>query len=170
MAEGRCTRGRREGEERHEHAAGCRAGRGDAWQVAGASEGKQRLWMNAAGGKEFDDVKIPKRCLYDDPGSIEGLTFLQDLRHRHRVVPVDFGRELGSNDTNAFIAGKVAMFDVLEGGKYSFLRLLARDETTIHDTLLNPEVSKIWQNAEAAAVVARRIATTTTDYLKANPQ
>jgi ABC-type glycerol-3-phosphate transport system substrate-binding protein len=82
---------------------------GDGWEVAGISPGLHRLWMNAAGGKEFDDIKAPKRCQYDDPGSVEALTFLQDLRHKYRVTPVDFSREVGMNDTDAFVAGKVAM-------------------------------------------------------------
>src|SRR5688572_605002 len=81
----------------------------DAWQIAGASEGRHRLWMNAAGGREFDDVKSPKRCLYDEAGSIEGLSFLQDLRHKHRVVPVDFRAAMGAADTNTFIAGRLVM-------------------------------------------------------------
>ncbi len=238
--------------------------------VTGAAAGLHRLWMNAAGGKEFDDVKAPRRCLYDDPGSIDGLTFLQDLRHKFKLVPVDFTREVGDNDTNAFVAGKVAMmarwttgvgvykgikdfkwgmvpyprrktyandyatsgpaiakdskaipaawewvkfrqgpegglehatdgyalffhaeprkvvqethrsiptletptamFDMLEGGKHSFVRLLSVDQAKIHGELINPELNKIWRNEEAAASVAKRIAASVNEFLKNNPQ
>jgi multiple sugar transport system substrate-binding protein len=83
--------------------------RGDGWRVAGTTAGLHRLWMNTAGGKEFDDVKAPKRCLYDDAGSVEGLALAGDLRHRYRVTPLNFSREVGLNETDAFVAGQVAM-------------------------------------------------------------
>lgn len=79
------------------------------WDIAGAAPGLHRLWMNANGGQEFDDWHGPKRCLYDTPESIGALQLLQDLRHRDRVVPVNFNQEVGMNDTQAFVAGKVAM-------------------------------------------------------------
>lgn len=242
----------------------------DGWQVAGAATGLHRLWMNAGGGKEFDDVKVPKRCHYDDPGSIDALTLLQDLRHKYKVTPVNFNQEVGINDTDAFAAGRVAimarwttgvgvykrvtdfkwgmvpypkkktyandyatsgpaiakdskaraaawefvkfrqgqeggiehatdgyavffqsepkkrvqethrsiptletptaMFEMLEGGKHSFVRLLSVDQGKIHGQLINPELSKVWNNIEAAASVAKRIADSVDDFLKTNPQ
>jgi multiple sugar transport system substrate-binding protein len=82
---------------------------GATWAPAGASMGLARLWMNSAGGKEFDDIKAPKQCLYGDPASVEGLSELHDLMYKDHVMPVNFSKEVGSDDTTAFAAGKVAM-------------------------------------------------------------
>jgi ABC-type glycerol-3-phosphate transport system substrate-binding protein len=79
------------------------------WQVAGAATGLHRLWMNANGAEEYDDYRAPKRCHYGDPPNVETLQFLTDLRHRYKVTPVNFSRELGMDDTRAFIQGRVAM-------------------------------------------------------------
>jgi ABC-type glycerol-3-phosphate transport system substrate-binding protein len=65
--------------------------------------------MNSAGGKEFDDIKAPKQCLYGGPASVEGLSELHDLMYKDHVMPVNFSKEVGSDDTTAFAAGKVAM-------------------------------------------------------------
>lgn len=63
-----------------------------------------------------------------------------------------------------------AMFEMLEGGKHSFVRLLSVDQGKIHGQLINPELSKVWNNSEAAASVAKRIADSVNDFLKTNPQ
>jgi ABC-type glycerol-3-phosphate transport system substrate-binding protein len=240
------------------------------WSVVGAATGLHRLWMNAAGGREFDDVKAPKTCLYDQPASVAALQFLQDLRHVHRVTPVDFVRETGTSDTEGFRKGKLAMMarwtsgvglfkyiesfkwgivpypkmksyandfatsglaiaaesgsraaawewikfrtsaegsvaqagdgtqvyfapearkaaisthraistletptamvDILEGGKYSFVRLLSKDQAKIHNNLLNPEISQILLNQETPVAGAKRSAAAVNDFLKASPQ
>jgi multiple sugar transport system substrate-binding protein len=86
-----------------------RGGTGN-WQVAGVGhEYQHRLWMNANGAEEFDDYRAPKRCNYADPANVETLQFLTDLRHRHKVTPVNFSREVGMNETNGFVQGRVAM-------------------------------------------------------------
>ncbi len=82
---------------------------GTTWAPAGASMGLARLWMNSAGGKEFDDIKAPKQCLYGDPASVEALSELHDLMYKDHIMPVNFSKEVGSDDTTAFAAGKVAM-------------------------------------------------------------
>jgi multiple sugar transport system substrate-binding protein len=79
------------------------------FEFAGAATGLHRLWINANGGKEFDDWQKPTRCLYDTPEAIEAFQFLQDLRFQHKVTPVNFTAEMGMNDTQAFAAGRVAM-------------------------------------------------------------
>ena len=80
-----------------------------AWQVAGANTGLHRLWMNSNGAEEFDDYRAPKKNLYDAPQNVETLQFLADLRHRHKTTPANFSREMGSDDTKAFMEGRVAM-------------------------------------------------------------
>ena len=79
------------------------------WQVAGASTGLHRLWMNANGAEEFDDYRAPKRNLYDVPQNVETLQYLTDLRHKHKATPANFSREVGMDDTKAFVEGRVAM-------------------------------------------------------------
>ncbi|HEX2035508.1 MAG TPA: sugar ABC transporter substrate-binding protein [Chloroflexota bacterium] len=80
-----------------------------AWQVAGATTGLHRLWLNANGIEEFDDYRAPKRCLYGEPPAVEAFQFLADLRHKHKVTPVNFSREVGMDDTRGFVEGRVAM-------------------------------------------------------------
>jgi multiple sugar transport system substrate-binding protein len=80
-----------------------------SWQVAGANTGLHRLWMNANGAEEFDDYRAPKKNLYDVPQNVETLQYLADLRHKHKTTPANFSREMGSDDTKAFIEGRVAM-------------------------------------------------------------
>ncbi|HEU5315576.1 MAG TPA: sugar ABC transporter substrate-binding protein [Chloroflexota bacterium] len=80
-----------------------------AWQVAGASTGLHRMWMNSNGMEEFDDYRAPKKILYDQPANVETLQYLTDLRHKHKTTPANFSREMGSDDTKAFIEGRVAM-------------------------------------------------------------
>lgn len=79
------------------------------WQVAGASTGLHRLWMNSNGAEEYDDYRAPKKNLYDLPQNVETLQFLTDLRHKHKVTPANFTREVGMDDTKGFIQGRVAM-------------------------------------------------------------
>ena len=80
-----------------------------AWQVAGANTGLHRMWMNSNGMEEFDDYRAPKKILYDQPPNVETLQYLTDLRHKHKTTPANFSREMGSDDTKAFIEGRVAM-------------------------------------------------------------
>jgi ABC-type glycerol-3-phosphate transport system substrate-binding protein len=69
-----------------------------------------RLFMNAAGGKEADDVFAPTKSVYDDPKSVKALQFLQDLRHKQRVEPVvSTNNEIGLNDDQAFMEGRLSM-------------------------------------------------------------
>jgi multiple sugar transport system substrate-binding protein len=82
---------------------------GATWAPAGASLPLPRLWINSAGGKEFDDIKAPKECLYGDPAAVEALGMLHDLMYKDTVMPVSFSKEVGSDDTTAFAAGKVAL-------------------------------------------------------------
>ncbi|MBI3973417.1 MAG: sugar ABC transporter substrate-binding protein [Chloroflexi bacterium] len=73
-------------------------------------EGQHRLWMNTAGGKEADDVFAPTKSFYDAPQSIKALQFLQDLRHKHRVVPVgSVNSEVGLGTDDAFKQGRLVM-------------------------------------------------------------
>lgn len=65
--------------------------------------------MNANGAEEFDDYRAPKRNLYDVPQNVETLQYLTDLRHKHKATPANFSREVGMDDTKAFVEGRVAM-------------------------------------------------------------
>jgi multiple sugar transport system substrate-binding protein len=80
-----------------------------SWQVSGANTGLHRLWMNANGIEEFDSYRAPKKIQYDAPQSVETLQFLTDLRHKHKTTPANFSREMGTDDTKAFVEGRVAM-------------------------------------------------------------
>ena len=69
-----------------------------------------RLFMNAAGAKEADDVFAPTKSLHDDPKAIKALQFVADLRHKHRVVPMgSTTNEIGLNDDQGFLEGKISM-------------------------------------------------------------
>ena len=69
-----------------------------------------RLFMNAAGSKEVDDVFAPTKSFYDDPKSIKALQLVQDLRHRYRIEPPGSTmNEIGLNDDQGFIEGRIAM-------------------------------------------------------------
>jgi len=82
---------------------------GKMTQVATAG-GAHRLFMNAAGSKEVDDVFAPTKSFYDDPKSIKALQFLQDLRHKQRVEPAgSTNSEIGLNDDQAFMEGRLSM-------------------------------------------------------------
>ena len=69
-----------------------------------------RLFMNAAGSKEVDDVFAPTKSFYDDPKSIKALQLVQDLRHRYRIEPLGSTmNEIGLNDDQGFMEGRIAM-------------------------------------------------------------
>lgn len=86
-----------------------RGGDGKMTQVPVAGY-QHRLFMNAAGSKEVDDVFAPTKSLYDDPKSIKALQFVQDLRHKYRIQPVgSTTNEIGLNDDNGFIQGRISM-------------------------------------------------------------
>ncbi len=71
-------------------------------------------WQNfvySNGGRLVDAVENPKRCLLDDPASIEGLEFYVDLIHRHKVSPTPSALiNLGMGVQMMFMTGKLAMF------------------------------------------------------------
>jgi len=72
--------------------------------------GQQRMWINAAGGKEVDDVFVPTKGLYDTPQATKALQFLQDLRYKQRVIPPgSMSAELGVGEDQAFLDGKLSM-------------------------------------------------------------
>ena len=71
---------------------------------------QHRLFMNAAGSKEVDDVFAPTKSFYDDPKSIKALQFVQDLRHKYRIEPLgSTANEIGLNDDQGFTEGRIAM-------------------------------------------------------------
>ncbi|MCL4543579.1 MAG: extracellular solute-binding protein [Chloroflexi bacterium] len=82
-----------------------------AYEVAGSALGQTRLWMNTAGGEEFDDIKHPSKCLYGNSQSVQALGFLQDAMTKDKVIPVPsaFTKAVGSNADDAFMHGKLAM-------------------------------------------------------------
>jgi multiple sugar transport system substrate-binding protein len=81
-----------------------------AWGVAGAGHGHlHRLWLNSNGTEEFDDYRAPKQCRYGDPAAVEALQYLADLRHKYKVTPVNFSRDIGMDETRGFVQGRVAM-------------------------------------------------------------
>lgn len=72
--------------------------------------GLVRLWINSAGGQEFDDVFVPTKCLYDQAPAIKALQFAQDLRYKYRVQPVSSVKaETGLADDQAFMNGRLSM-------------------------------------------------------------
>jgi multiple sugar transport system substrate-binding protein len=74
----------------------------------GTTLGQARLWMNTDGAQEYDNVKIPTRCLYDGEGAVEALQFRNDLQFTQRVYDPDYYKDTGSDETKAFINGKSA--------------------------------------------------------------
>jgi multiple sugar transport system substrate-binding protein len=86
----------------------------------GTTLGLARLWMNAAGAQEFDNVKTPTRSLYDSEAAMEALQFRYDLQHKHRVHDPDFYRENGLNETTSFINGRSATMSRWTTGLHDF--------------------------------------------------
>jgi len=75
----------------------------------GTDLGLSRLWINAAGGQEFDSVKAPTKCLYDTDADMAGLQFSYDMGNKYRVYDANFYKDSGQKDsTTAFINGKQA--------------------------------------------------------------
>lgn len=72
------------------------------------------MWMNfvlSNGGKLVDDVKHPRRFLLDSPEAIEGLEFLVDMAHKHKVSPAPTTfRNLGLGAIQMFMMQRVAMY------------------------------------------------------------
>lgn len=72
------------------------------------------MWPNfvlSNGGKVVNNVKKPTRCLLDRPKSIEGLKFLVDMTHKHKVSPTPTTfRNLGLGVVQMFMMQRVAMF------------------------------------------------------------
>jgi multiple sugar transport system substrate-binding protein len=61
-------------------------GAGAQWgYLTGTAFRSWSVWVSAAGGDLFD--KDLKTCVLNEPAAVEGLQFLQDLAHRHRVMP-----------------------------------------------------------------------------------
>lgn len=86
-----------------------RGGDGKMTQVP-VSGYEHRLFMNAAGSKQVDDVFAPTKSFYDDPKAIKALQFMQDLRHRYRIQPVgSITSEIGLNDDQGFMEGRISM-------------------------------------------------------------
>src|SRR6266536_4595273 len=68
------------------------------------------MWINAAGGKEVDDVFVPTKGLYNSPQATKALQFLQDLRYKNRVHPLgSVQSEVGVGTDQAFIDGRLSM-------------------------------------------------------------
>jgi multiple sugar transport system substrate-binding protein len=63
-------------------------------------------WVWLFGGEVFD--KDGTVCLLGERRAVEGLQFLQDLTHRHRVMPAPGATE-GMGDQQLFAAGRLAM-------------------------------------------------------------
>jgi multiple sugar transport system substrate-binding protein len=81
---------------------------GGAMTQLGTAWGLERCFIWSAGGKEFDDNRAPKQCLYDSPEAIDALQFMADLRYRHKVAESPSDRLQGAQG-DTFAAGKVAM-------------------------------------------------------------
>ncbi|MBI2940421.1 MAG: sugar ABC transporter substrate-binding protein [Chloroflexi bacterium] len=72
----------------------------------GANRGVYTSWVYSAGGRFTDDTL--KTCLLDSPEAIEGLTYMQDLIHKHKVAPTNEALQ-EENANSLFISGKSAM-------------------------------------------------------------
>lgn len=86
----------------------------------GTTLGLARLWMNTNGGQEFDNVKIPTRCLYDTEQAMEALQLRYDLQYKHRVHDPDFYKDTGLNETTAFTNGKSGTMSRWTTGLHDF--------------------------------------------------
>jgi multiple sugar transport system substrate-binding protein len=71
-------------------------------------------WMWSAGGDVMAQEKDGRwRSMLADPRTIEAFQFLADLSHRHKVMPVNRDDTGGLDDMQAFMAGKLSMYDEL---------------------------------------------------------
>jgi multiple sugar transport system substrate-binding protein len=98
---------------------------GDKTIQVGTTLGLTRLWMNANGGQEFDNVKTPTRCLYDSEAAMEAMQFRFDLQNKHRVFDPEYYRSSGLNETTAFINGKSATMSRWTTGLADFKAITA---------------------------------------------
>jgi multiple sugar transport system substrate-binding protein len=73
----------------------------------GTTLGLPRLWMNAAGGQEFDDEKAPAHCLYHTQQAMDGLQFRNDLLYLHKVFDFEVLKSVGPDETRAFLNGRL---------------------------------------------------------------
>ncbi|MGI8916882.1 MAG: extracellular solute-binding protein [Chloroflexota bacterium] len=80
-----------------------------SYNTAAAVMGQSRLWINAAGGNEFDDVRHPTKALYDQSPDVEALNFLRDAINKDKVIPGNFDKQVGTSTDKAFLAGRLAM-------------------------------------------------------------
>jgi multiple sugar transport system substrate-binding protein len=75
----------------------------------GSDLGLSRLWINTAGGQEYDSVKAPTKCLYDTDVDMAGLQFSYDMGNKYRIYDANFYKDSGQKDaTTAFTNGKQA--------------------------------------------------------------
>jgi multiple sugar transport system substrate-binding protein len=80
-----------------------------SYTTAAAAMGQARLWIDAAGGAEFDDVRHPTKCLYDQSADVTALNFLRDAINKDKIIPGNFNKQVGTDTDKAFMAGRLAM-------------------------------------------------------------
>lgn len=61
--------------------------------------GRLYIWALAAGGGVFDWPENPTRFIFDEPASIQGMSFLQDLIWTHGIHPVSHLSHAGFTDS-----------------------------------------------------------------------
>ena len=94
-------------------------GSGDVADVYGYSFPKwtYEQFVYNHGGQTVDNVENPAKCLLDSTQAIQGLEFMVDLQHKHRVMPspqVMTGANIPS-ENNWFLGGRLA---TLNGGTW----------------------------------------------------
>ena len=94
-------------------------GSGDVADVYGYSSPKwtYEQYVYNHGGQTVDNVENPTKCLLDSTQAIQGLEFMVDLQHKHRVMPspqVMTGANIPS-ENNWFLGGRLA---TLNGGTW----------------------------------------------------
>lgn len=80
-----------------------------SYTTAASVMGLSRLWIDAAGGKEFDSVRHPTKCLYDQSADVEALNFLRDAINKDKIIPANFNKQVGTSADKAFMAGRLAI-------------------------------------------------------------
>lgn len=80
-----------------------------SYTTAAAAMGQARLWIDAASGAEFDDVRHPTKCLYDQSADVTALGFLRDAINKDKIIPGNFNKQVGTSTDKAFMAGRLAM-------------------------------------------------------------